>query len=386
NRANGDVIISTLQADLRAEPLVLCVPAIPNERFYSMQFVDMNMYNFGSVDNSKNSGAPGCVMMVGPDFGGQIPTGVKQIMRSSTQFARVIYRLQVESPLDIDVAAKLQSGFTLQTLTAFVGAGQAAPLPVEPVKWRPVTAAAFDADFAPMADFLLQFTPAADEDQAQRFARIGIGAGKTRAFEALPAATRDAALAGFKDGAAAIAARAKALETRVNGWRVDAALGDQASFSGDVLKRAAAVATQPFGPNPVDLIFVPTDTDANGQPLDGAARRYTLTFPAGLLPPVEAFWSLSIYDARTGGLVANPIERYRITSAMVGNMVPDANGATTLYLGSQPPGDVRDANWLPAPAGPFSLVLRMYRPTTVAPSILPAGNGSWRPPAVTAAQ
>ena len=95
---------------------------------------------------------------------------------------------------------------------------------------------------------------------------------------------------------------------------------------------------------------------------------------------------ISSSRSRTGGVVANPIERYRVTSAMAGNMVPGADGSTTIYLGTQAPGDVRDANWLPAPAGPFSLVLRMYRPTTVAPSILPAGNGSWRPPAVIAAQ
>lgn len=384
NRPNGDVIVSTLQADVRAEPMVLCVPSIPNDRFYSLQFTDMNMFNFGSVDNRKNSGAAGCVMLMGPGYLGLVPTGAKQVLRSSTGFARVTYRTQVFGPEDLEVAAQLQSGYTMQPLSVYRPTSAATILPVEPVKWRPVTAAAFDSDFADLYNFLLDIAPLADPAEAKRFARIGIGPDRKKDFNALPAATRDAVLAGFADGKAAIAARAKALETRSNGWRIDSNAGDRAAFAGDGLRRAANAAATPFGPTAADAIFLPVETDSRGAVLDGATSRYTLTFPAGLEPPVYAFWSVSMYDARTGGLVANVLDRFRLSSMAARDMVTGADGSTTLYLSPDSPGAGLEANWLPAPNGPFTLVLRLYMPRPKAPSILPAGKGSWHPPALVA--
>jgi len=385
SRPNGDVLISTLQADLRAEPLVLCVPAIPNDRYYSMQFTDMNMFNFGSTDNRKNSGSTGCVLLIGPQFLGLVPTGVKQVLRSSSSFARVIYRTQVYGPEDLDVAAQLQAGFTIQPLSVYRRASAANVLPVTPINWPAVGATASDADFPELYNFLLPLAPLFDKAQEKRFGRIGIGPDRSKPFSALSAETRDAVLAGIAEGKAAIAARAKAHETRVNGWRVDSGAGDRASFGGDGLLRAAVVSVAPFAPSPADAIFLPTDRDGRGAPLDASAAHYSITFPAGLTPQVDAFWSLSVYDARTGGLVANPLERYRANSLTAQNMVSGADGSITIYLGPTSPGPLYEPNWLPTPAGPFSLVLRMYMPKATPPSILPAGNGSWAPPAVAVA-
>ncbi len=384
NRPNGDVIISTLQADLRAEPVVLCFPDVASERYFSIQITDMNMYNVGSVDNRKSSGAAGCVMLMGPTFLGLVPTGVKQLLRSSTGFARVIYRTQVFSPEDLDVAARMQSGFTVQPLSIFRPTSTA-PAPAPAITWQRVSANAQGSDFAKTLNFLLPMAPIADPEAAARFGRIGIGPARKKSFDELPAETREAILAGFADGKAAIEARAKSLEKRVNGWRVDSVTGDQSSFKGDILQRAAAASLTPFGPSAIDAIFLPVDTDSRGAPLDGAAKRYTITFPSGLQPPVNAFWSLSMYDARTGGLVANALNRYRVDTLAAQNMVQGPDGSTTIYLGAVSPGPGLEANWLPAPNGPFSLVLRMYMPKAKAPSILPAGKGSWSPPAVMAA-
>jgi hypothetical protein len=192
-------------------------------------------------------------------------------------------------------------------------------------------------------------------------------------------------MAGFADGKAAIEERAKSLEKRVNGWRVDSSTGDQSSFKGDFLQRAAVASLTPFGPSAIDAMFLPVETDSRGAPLDGATKRYTITFPSGLQPPVNAFWSLSMYDGRTGGLVANSLNRYRVDTLAAQNMVQGADGSTTIYIGAVSPGPGLEANWLPAPNGPFSLVLRMYMPKAKAPSILPAGKGSWGPPAIIAA-
>lgn len=382
NRPNGDVIISTLQADLRAEPLVLCFPDIPSERYFSMQFTDMNMFNIGSVDSRKSSAGAGCVMLIGPSYLGLVPTGVKQLLRSSTDFAKVIYRTQVFGPDDLEVAARLQSGFTLQPLSIYRPLNVAPPV-VSVIKWRKVSATAFDSDFAPTLNFLLPLASPVDKELVGRFGRIGIGPARRKAFEELPADTRAAVMAGFADGKAAIAARAKTLEQRVNGWRVDAPMGDQAWFKGDTLQRAAGVSLTPFGPSAIDAMFIPVETDNRGAPLDGATKRYAITFPSGLQPPVNAFWSISMYDARTGGLVANPLNRFRVDTLAAQNMLTAPDGSITIIISATAPGPELEANWLPAPSAPFSLVLRMYMPKTKAPTILPAGRGSWRPPVVT---
>ena len=113
---------------------------------------------------------------------------------------------------------------------------------------------------------------------------------------------------------------------------------------------------------------------ANGEPLDGSKHNYTLTFPAGQLPPVNAFWSVTMYDGKTQLLIENPINRYLINSPMLPGMKKNADGSLTLYIQNKSPGADKESNWLPAPNGPIYLVMRLYWPKTEAPSILPAGR------------
>ena len=117
--------------------------------------------------------------------------------------------------------------------------------------------------------------------------------------------------------------------------------------------------------------------DGEGQPLDGSKASYTLTFPAGQLPPVNAFWSVTMYDGKTQLLVANPIDRYLVNSPMLPGLTKDADGGVTLYIQKDRPTDpAQAANWLPAPDGPIYLVMRLYWPKEA------ALDGSWTPPAV----
>ena len=127
----------------------------------------------------------------------------------------------------------------------------------------------------------------------------------------------------------------------------------------------------------VSVHRVPT---VNGRPLDGSKHNYTLTFPAGQLPPVNSFWSVTMYDGKTQLLIENPINRYLINSPMLPDMKKNADGSLTLYIQNKSPGADKEANWLPAPDGPIYLVMRLYWPKTEAPSILPAGEGTWQPP------
>jgi hypothetical protein len=121
---------------------------------------------------------------------------------------------------------------------------------------------------------------------------------------------------------------------------------------------------------------------ADGQPLDGSKNNYTLTFAAGETPPVYAFWSVTMYDGKTQLLIQNPINRYLINSPMVPTLTKGADGSLTLYIQNKSPGGDKEANWLPAPAGPIYLVMRLYWPKDTPPSILPVGQGTWRPPGI----
>ncbi len=129
-----------------------------------------------------------------------------------------------------------------------------------------------------------------------------------------------------------------------------------------------------------------TRVDVTGEPLDGSKHNYTLTFPAGQLPPVNAFWSVTTYDGKTQLLIENPLNRYLINSPMLPGMKKNEDGSLTLYIQKDSPGKEMEANWLPAPNDKIYLVMRLYWPKTEAPSILPAGAGSWSPPGIVQAK
>ena len=125
-----------------------------------------------------------------------------------------------------------------------------------------------------------------------------------------------------------------------------------------------------------------TRVDADGDTLDGSKHNYTLTFPAGQLPPVNAFWSVTMYDGKSQLLIKNPIDRYLINSPMLPDMKKNEDGSLTLHIQKDSPGSDKESNWLPAPNDTIYLVMRLYWPKTEAPSVLPAGSGSWSPPSV----
>jgi hypothetical protein len=125
-----------------------------------------------------------------------------------------------------------------------------------------------------------------------------------------------------------------------------------------------------------------TKTLANGEVLDGSKHKYTVTFAAGQFPPVNAFWSVTMYDGKTQLLIKNPINRYLINSPMLPGMKKNPDGSLTLCIQKDSPGTGKQSNWLPAPDGPIYLVMRLYWPKQTPPSILPSGEGEWKPPAL----
>jgi hypothetical protein len=184
----------------------------------------------------------------------------------------------------------------------------------------------------------------------------------------------------MKAGTAKVEQYLNAGQKDINGWKVGSLFGDRAFYHGDWLKRAAAAKGGIYGNNAAEAMYPLTKTLADGEVLDGSKHNYTLTFPAGQFPPVNAFWSVTMYDGKTQLLIENPINRYLINSPMLSGMKKNADGSLTLYIQNKSPGADKESNWLPAPNGPIYLVMRLYWPKTEAPSILPPGEGTWKPP------
>ena len=243
-------------------------------------------------------------------------------------------------------------------------------------------------NFFEYLDFALQFAPAGPEETEirEKLARIGIGSGKKFDFKDLSLEHKAAVDLAMKEGDEKIEAELAGGTKMINGWHIGSFFGDRAFFNGNWLKRAAAAKGGIYGNDAAEAMYPMSKTLADGELLDGSKHNYTITFPAGQLPPVNAFWSVTMYDGKTQLLIENPINRYLINSPMLPNMKKNADGSLTIYIQKDSPGADQESNWLPAPNGPIYLVMRLYWPKTEAPSILPPGEGTWQPPAVTSAK
>jgi hypothetical protein len=379
---NSDTPYSMLWLDLRAEPIVISVPAVDKARYYSVQLTDGNAYNYGYIGSRATGTEAGDYLVAGPGWTGEAPAGIKQVFRSTTPFALTIFRTQLFNAEDMPNVVKVQSGYKAQPLSAFLK--QPAPPEAPKIDFLPASTAGIKANFYEYLDAALQFVPVAPEDKdiRSRLARIGIGPDKTFEFKSLSPEHKAAVLLAMKEGDDKVDKFLASGMKDVNGWKVGSLFGDSAFYKGNWLMRAAAAKGGIYGNDAVEAMYPMTRVDASGETLDGSKHSYTLTFPAGQFPPVNAFWSVTMYDGKTQLLIENPINRYLINSPMLPGMKKDADGSLTLYIQTDNPGADKEANWLPAPNGPIYLVMRLYWPKTDAPSILPAGEGAWRPPGV----
>lgn len=381
---NSDTPYSIVWLDLRAEPMVVSVPAVDEDRYYSAQFIDGNTYNYGYIGSRATGNEPGDYLVVGPDWSGPSPAGIKNVFSSTTPFALTLFRTQLFDPGDMANVEKVQAGYKVQPLSAFLG--QPAP-PVAPkIDFISATTAGIKENFYAYLSAALEFVPPSpeDEDIRAKLASIGIGPGRTFELKDLSLEHKAAVLLGMKQGDDRVVEYLSGGMKNVNGWNIGAFFGDRAFYRGDWLMRAAAAKGGLYGNDAVEAVYPYTRTDAAGEVLDGSKHSYTITFPAGQFPPVNAFWSLTMYDGKSQLLIENPIDRYLINSAMLSGMQKNADGSLTLYIQKDSPGKAREANWLPAPDGTIYLVLRLYWPKDTPPSILPPGEGTWKPPGIVA--
>jgi hypothetical protein len=383
---NSDTPYSILWLDLRAEPMVISVPGVPKTRYYSVQLTDGNTYNYGYIGSRATGSEPGDYLVVGPDWKGETPAGIKKVFSSTTPFAFSIFRTQLFNAGDMPNVEKVQAGYKAQPLSAFLK--QPAPPAAPKIEFLPASTPGIKDNFYEYLAFALQFVPPSAEDKEirARLASIGIGPGKTFEFKDLSLEHKAAVGLAMKEGDDKVDKYLASGTKNVNGWNIGSFFGDREFFKGDWLKRAAAAKGGIYGNNAAEATYPFTRTDAAGETLDGSKHTYTITFPAGQLPPVNSFWSVTMYDGKSQLLIENPINRYLINSPMLPGMKKNADGSLTIDIQKDSPGKARESNWLPAPNGPIYLVMRLYWPKDTPPSILPPGDGTWQPPAIVASK
>lgn len=377
---NSDTPYSFVWMDLRAEPFVFTVPAFDPKRYYSLMLTDMNTYNFGYVGSRATGTEAGSYMVVSPSWNGATPPGIKKVFRATTDVAAGVFRTQVFDAADIEALKKIQSHYRAEPLSSFLK--QSPPPAASTLNFPKFEKDLVRTEFFEYLDFALQFIPVSkyDKEIREKLASIGVGAGKSFDFKSQSLTEKAEILLGMRAGQKKVSDAVLAFGTNINGWRVGSAFGDEAFYGGNWLLRATAAQAGIFGNDAVEAMYPIAKVDSTGQPLDCSKHNYTLTFPAGQLPPVNSFWSVTMYDGKTQLLIKNPINRYLINSPMLPGLKLGADGSLTIYIQNKAPGGDKDANWLPAPDGPAYVVMRLYWPKTEPPSILPAGSGTWRPP------
>lgn len=370
-RPNNDTLYSQGWLDLRAEPVVIHVPPIQSSRYWSIQIVDAYTHNpaiFGVRTGSQPDVAHD-YLVAGPHWSGQGSGGITSVVKLESQFALALVRIAVYDPNDVSNVRRLQQGFSIRPLHVVTGRSS----PPEPA---PVRFPRFDAKQASGAGFIGYFNFLLSQVQPHpseagliaRWAPIGVRASQSQT-EIAPE-RRERIETGVRVALTKMQRDALGADPR-GLWTVAAnAFGSRDRMQGRYLVRATAAKVGLYGLDREEAEYWNLSTDTAKQRLDGAKHDYALRFDKAHMPPAKAFWSLVVYD-EDGFFVTNPINRYSIGDRTKGLNL-GADGSLTIYIQHSPPTGERDANWLPAPEGPFSLTLRLY---------YPVGTDTYTPPA-----
>lgn len=367
---NSDTPYSFLVMDLRAEPLVVTLPAVETNRYYSMQLVDLYTHNVDYLGTRRDGNGGGDFVIAGPNWQGEVPKGVKRLVRMPTELGLGVIRTQLFEPADIEKVKAIQADYKVQPLSAY--AGTPAPAAPPAIGWLPISDDIMVSDYWPLASFLFPFAPPLPWEKAlrERFGTIGLVPGAAWPPNDMEpevvAKIREAATSGLKD-----------LQAGTLKIKTSAGLfGTPEEMKGKYRERALGALAGIYG-NSVEEALYPTYlTDATGAPLDASKHRYAFRFNKDTLPPVGAFWSITMYDGVTRLLVENPIGRYLINSSMTSQLETNEKGEIIVYMQHESPGPELESNWLPAPKGQMGLVMRLYLPK---PEAL---DGRWKPPAI----
>ena len=371
---NSDTPYSFAGLDLRAEPAVITIPKMEKNRYFVFQLMDLYTFNFAYIGSRTTGNDGGVYLIAGPGWSGDTPKGVSKTFQAETQFVSVVGRTQLFNPADLPNVKRIQAGYKVQALHDFLHTAAPAPPPAldwpKPIMPAEQTSLAFFNQLA----FLLQFAEPPHSSEVElrnQFAKIGIVPGKPFDASSFSPDVQAALKAGMDDGQKAIDAKRTSM-----GGKTDTLFGSREYLKNDYLARATGT-EMGIGANSRDEALYPIlDKDSDGQTLDGSKHSYTLHFAKGQMPPVNAFWSLTMYNLPGQLLVKNPVNRYLINSPMLPQLKTDADGGLTIYIQADSPGKDKEANWLPAAKAPFMLTMRYYWPKA---ELL---NDEWKSPPV----
>ena len=370
-RPTVDSTYSATWVDLSREPMILTVPDM-GERYFSVQMVGFNADNFDYVSKRTTGTRAGVYAIVGPHWKGTLPEGVKALAPSPTPWAFSLIRIEVRGTADLPAVARLQDQIKLEHLSVYLGK------PSETPKYVLVPPVARQKD--PLADWkninraLAESpVPAYEAQLAKMYAQVGIGGGLD--VETMSDAVKRGLARAAKLGAAIVTSGPPNNVGRkvVNGWGMTPPYWGRETIDGHYLIHAAKTLGGFVVHDPQESIYPGTFVDDRGEQLNDS-RRYELRFEKGQTPPVNAFWSVTLYGPDYN-LVDNPINRYAVSDRTPG-VKYGADGSLTLYIQKDAPSDDRKGNWLPSNHGNFHLVLRTYLPK--AEMI----EGKWKPPVV----
>lgn len=377
---NADTLYTFSFLDLSREPVVLSVPEMGN-RYYLMQMIDAWTNVFAAPGTRMTGSKKKDFAITGPSWKGNLSSAVQQI-KSPTNMVWIIGRTQTNGKDDYAAVHAIQDQYKMMPLSSFgkpnAPQDSATLDPNIDMKTPPVDQAnSMDAAnfFSRLNALMAQNPPASvDADAIRRFATIGVAPGTPFNLQQLDSSIAQQIVGGVRHAQAKIFSEArKQRGEMVNGWEF---MTDVGRYGTNYLWRAI-VALVGLGANlPEDAIYPRAITDGNGNPLTGA-NRYEITFLKGQLPPVNAFWSITLYNDRQF-FVPNPIQRYAIGDR--DKLQFNDDGSLTIYIQRDSPGKEKESNWLPAPADSFSLFMRLYWPRN---EII---NGSWNPPKIEPAK
>jgi hypothetical protein len=365
-RPNFDTLYSSAWLDLTAGPVVVHAPDT-SDRYYMLPMLDMWTDVFANPGKRTTGTGSKDFVVVGPGFGGELPEG-KPVIEAPTPFVWVIGRTQTNGPDDYEAVHLVQDGYTITPLQKTEHTLDPTQVTTtEPL--RLVNGMSASEFFTYAADALLLNPPhATDFSILARISNLGIVPGRRFDPSGLEAGVLGEVEAGAAAAREAIAGNLAGFGTRVNGWSIAT---ETIGVYGNAYLKRATVALGGLGANPPeDAVYPILLTDAHGDPISGE-RNYVLHFGADELPPVEAFWSITMYDAE-GYQAANELDRFAIGDRDPLEYNPD--GSLDIVIQHDNPGPDREANWLPAPTGPLGVTMRLYAPR---PEIL---DLRWTPP------
>jgi hypothetical protein len=378
-RSNFDTLYSASWLDMTKEPVVISAPDTDG-RYYLLPMLDMWTDVFASPGWRTTGTKAGNFLVTPPGWTGTVPDGMTRI-NAPTPYVWLIGRTKTDGPSDYEAVRKIQSGYKVTLLSEYGKAPK--PLEFKPdpsvdMKTPPkvqVDTMSAGKYFAYAAELLKQHPPhITDEPILARMKKIGIEVGKSFDISKLDPAVQKALESAPQAGQKLMLWKLPTLARVVNGWSMNT---DTVGVYGNYYLKRAILSQQGLGANVVEDAVYPLNLgDETGKPLEGA-NKYTITFDKGAAPPVNAFWSITLYD-QEGFQVGNVLNRFAVSSWMPFKY--NADGSLDLYFQNESPGKDLEANWLPAPKGLFNLTMRLYAPKS------DALTGRWNPPAVTKVQ